>query len=126
MVLKALVACLLMLGCASGPPASHPSYYLINYAPTTPAAFYEREYHNAEECLERLGDYDAVIWGLADIIIHNDSSNIAGLFVMPNRIVLKRTYQHSPLVVRHESIHHILQMPGHPGFAFPGCVQWNP
>lgn len=69
---------------------------------------YREWYADVELCLGIAGEFNAVIWYIADDIIYNGVSSF-GLWQEAHRITMKATHLHSIRNVRHEMIHHILQ-----------------
>ena len=128
--MKKMLLCLILLlvGCTHNITTTDwggNDWYVINGQPLEPKQNYKVQYEMAEECLGMRGTYNNIIWQKADYIHREGYADVAGLWVWPNRIIIKTGFEDNPVVLRHESVHHILQMPGHPGFAFPYCVVWH-
>lgn len=111
-----LVMLALLVGCDMlGPP----SLQITKKRPIAPplADLYVAWYEEAETCLGVQGNVGAVTWYRAESIRYNGQRS-TGLWLPPDDIVITLAYRTSARVVRHESIHHILQTADHDPKAF--------
>lgn len=72
---------------------------------------YAAWYAEAEECLGLRGDFSAVRWFVADDIRRKDSGKLVmGLWESPDDITILATAVTYQRTIRHEAVHHILQL----------------
>lgn len=84
----------------------------------TPPAQYRVWWSEVEACSGRTGDFDAVTWLRVDppaLLQDQDGTPVRGLWIAPgNRIAIHADYLERPLVPKHEMLHALLRVPGHP------------
>ena len=97
--------CVLLCACGIlGPDVETPNRRLLDPIPPE----YPGWYAEVESCLGRAGDYDAIVWYVADDIIV-DGVRKGGIFAFPNRITVRAPRVHDAFLVKHEMVHHVLQ-----------------
>lgn len=113
-----LLGALVLLSCESSPTA----YTDGELRRIEPQHGWHFIYSTVEHCVRRRGDFDRVEWFVADRIVKKDGEESSGIWLVaqgnPHGIALHRkTLEESDVfvstVVRHESIHEILQLPDH-------------
>lgn len=105
-----ILALVLIAGCDSlGITGQKKDLRVVNRVLIDPApGIYPRWYAEAERCVERTGNFDAVRWHRADEI-WLDGKQIAGVLEFPDDITIAVPNVHRMATVKHEAIHHILQ-----------------
>lgn len=104
-----LVCCLLMSACGIFGPDFGSYVETTNRRLLDPIPLgYPVWYTAVEICLGKSGNYDAIIWYVADEIAF-DGISALGLWEAPDRITLRATVTYIGSIVRHEMIHHVLQ-----------------
>lgn len=115
-----VVSLLLSLVIACDGSLVHPPFDLERL---TPSPFYRRMYRLAEDCTGLEGDFGAVRWFVSDDLQYS------GLFRRPHTIIIRRDYLGIGSLIKHESIHHVLELHGisehrgHEHWAFHECVR---
>jgi hypothetical protein len=88
----------------------------------TPPPDYRTWYAETEACTGLQGNYDDIVWWLADSLeAPHGSELVTGTWTAPHTIVFRRGYQGDVWVVRHEMIHDLLQTTAHPSPPFRLC-----
>ncbi len=99
-----LLAC---VGCDS--QVFGPDIEYLNRRPLHPIPdWYAAEYALVEECVGHAGDFDAVLWYVADVL-SLENKRLAGVVEFPNDITFAAAHYTKPPVVRHEIEHHVRQ-----------------
>jgi len=75
-----------------------------------------------EACSGLAGDFDQIVWFVADQPVQRDNGITVGEWDSPNRIVLARAWYESEDAVKHEMLHFLLQHTGHPDPPFGTCA----
>jgi len=87
----------------------------------TPPQDYLSWWNQTRQCSGLDGTFSQLHWYVVPGVstIANDHDEVAGFWLAGRRaIVLAGWYQLSPLVVRHEMLHALLRVPGHPAEYF--------
>lgn len=88
-----------------GPELDVPNRVLLDPVPVE----YPGWYQAATSCLAQPGDYDAIVWYIADEVIV-DGVHKAGVLEFPNTITMRASTIHTRVSVKHEMIHHVRQL----------------
>lgn len=103
---------LLSLAVLAGCDVGHifgPDLRFINRRPLEPVPdWYAAEYAAMEECVGRRGDFAAVRWFVADVVVLGGDRKGAGI-ELPHDITFDRDHWRNRYAVRHEAEHHIRQ-----------------
>ena len=102
----ACFVCLWVVACGIfGPDLETPNRALLDPVP----AEYPGWYVEVVSCLAQLGDYDAIVWYVADEVVV-DGVQKAGILKFPNTITMRAGSIHNQTSVRHEMVHHVRQV----------------
>jgi hypothetical protein len=104
---ETILLCVALASCNTnvfGPDLQFSNRRLLDPLPD----WYATEYALMEECVGRRGDFAAVRWYIADVVILG-SARLAGAVQFPHDITLAAYSYSNPLLVRHEAEHHIRQ-----------------
>ena len=103
---KFLVSLPWLLACGIlGPDLETTNRRLLDPIPSE----YPRWYTEVESCVSQFGDYNAIVWYIADEIVLGDVPK-AGLLHFPNTITLRAASIHHVHAVKHEMVHHVRQI----------------
>jgi hypothetical protein len=70
---------------------------------------YRPIYASVEACVGRYGNFDSVRWWVADMIIINGAA-VSGRIEFPSDVIIHVSRVETWTTVRHEMVHHILQL----------------
>lgn len=73
-----------------------------------PPPLYEALYEQTERCLDEQGDFDRVVWFLADSIKNRQTDATYAGLRYNDAVILLKNLALQPHLIRHESIHHIM------------------
>lgn len=105
----AWLAVLVLVGGCGNITGAEPRLETTNRVRMDPApGLYPRWYAEAEACVERVGDFDAVRWYRADHVVL-DGKEVGGVLEFPHDVTIAVPNVHVRSTVKHEAIHHILQ-----------------
>ncbi len=65
-------------------------------------------YAEVESCLDRVGNFDIIIWHVADRI-EFDGLTAPGIWQEPHTIIILGIYVVNVSIVKHDMVHHVLQ-----------------
>lgn len=90
------------------PAGDAPAFLKAYVQPVRVPAQWRRIYHEVERCAGRVGNYDAINWGVIEAPLQGPKGPTYG-FTLGNRVVLVRN---DTTYLRHEMLHHVLEVSG--------------
>lgn len=120
---KLVFLAILLMGCAK---SLHPGLSSAPYSPTAPEhahynprpIVYETWWAEVEKCSHLTGDLDSAVFFLVpedtQIGFTYRGDILLGLWIWPHYIYIDEYYEYNAAVVRHEMLHNLLQIGGHP------------
>ena len=100
------VACLYITGCG----ILGPNVDTLNLVPLEPIpSEYKGWYEAVQVCVGRRGDFDAIVWFVADELFLGGVEK-GGVWSSPDRIIMRADQVLIMGAVKHEMIHHIFQL----------------
>ena len=103
------LACVFIVLCVAcgilGPSVQTPNRVPLDPIPDEYAGWYI----DVVSCLVQLGDFDAIVWLVADEVVV-DGVQKAGILEFPHTITMLASSVHSRRSVKHEMTHHVRQV----------------
>jgi hypothetical protein len=90
------------------PAGEFPAFLFVAVQPITAPEAWRAVYDDVERCAGMKGDYDQIRWAVMEAPLHGPNGPTYA-FNVGSRIVLVR---HNTTYLRHEMLHHILQVAG--------------
>jgi hypothetical protein len=90
------------------PAGDAPAFLFASVQPIKAPQAWRTVYHEVEHCAGMVGDYDQIRWAVMEAPLQGPKGLTYG-FNIGSRIVLVR---HDTTYLRHEMLHHILQLAG--------------
>lgn len=83
-----------------------------------PPLIYKQWFKETEHCSQRLGNFDDITWFVvpnSNYVITSKGEQVAAYWsITYNYVIMSSKHQMNPYIVRHEMLHAILQISGHP------------
>lgn len=114
-MMRALVLVLVLSSCTTN------IIQVVDAVPFDPPPVYGEWYAQTAVCVGELGDFSQVKWFVVPHYMPLGDRDRAGRWVAPHRIYVARDELGREWVIRHESLHDLLQDGSHPTPPFTIC-----